>query len=288
MGKNFANNKEISLNRYLQDNITVEDFFQVIGQILGMLVKLQGEGMQILLDVHMMKILNGKIQFQMSAEDSIYEMEKIKSFLKELAFCAVFDGNEECQKVVLFLHYLDQLGDNCSVKTIYDYCNRDNEAPENLYSGSAGVDTPTPDGETGVLGVGFWKDLEQKYQKDYPEEDAGETGILDPNYWNRISGDAGNSGRQPRLVNVRNGQAVSITKDNFWIGKEDVDLLINKDTISRKHAVIVVKNGHYFVMDNGSTNKTFVDGHEISPKASVEIYGGTRIKFANEEYEFQI
>ena len=181
------------------------------------------------------------------------------------------------------------------------------------------------DGETGVLGDDFWKRLENQnqnlnqnqyespagYQNQYasPVESAGygryeaasangETGVLDPDFWKKLSqgtSGAGVSGagvqRQAtgRLVHAKTGNVVVINKENFWIGSRgDVDLQIDKDTVSRRHAQILVRQNHYFISDNDSTNKTFVEGKEIPPKASIELYDGMHVKFANEEYIFQL
>ncbi|MBO5986320.1 MAG: FHA domain-containing protein [Lachnospiraceae bacterium] len=123
---------------------------------------------------------------------------------------------------------------------------------------------------------------------------GGETGVLDPNFWQQLQGGAaqGAQGVQRchsgRLVHAKTGNVTVINKENFWIGKGDVDLKIDKDTVSRKHAQILVRQNHYFITDNGSTNKTYLEGKELPPNASVELYNGMHVKFANEEYIFQL
>ena len=131
-------------------------------------------------------------------------------------------------------------------------------------------------------------------------DSCDETGVLDQDVFektlnNSISGklktEEGTYGEDyiVQLVNVKKGEVIPINKDNFWIGKgTEADLRIQEEIVSRKHAVIITKNNHYFICDNGSTNKTFVNNKEIPPKASVEIFDGTKIKFANIEYEFRI
>ena len=41
-------------------------------------------------------------------------------------------------------------------------------------------------------------------------------------------------------------------------------------------------------MDNNSLNHTYVDGNQIASQIRVMITDGTRIKLANEEFEFKI
>lgn len=269
---------ESSLTKYLQGNILVEDYFSVVRQILDTLIKVQNGGMQIQLSIQTMRVCNKKVLFQMTAEDSIYELSNVKDFLKNLTFSCVFSGNQNFQKITSFMHFLDDGASSSSLGKIYEFFE---ERPR------VEVQKPIAEPEeTGVLDGGFWEQFEQRQTvqpvRNIPE-DAGETGVLDPAYW----GDAVQESAAI-LVNTKTKKVVSIAKDTFWIGKEAVDLQINKDTISRKHAVITKRNGHYFIMDNNSTNKTYVDNHEIPAKGSVEIFDGNRIKFADEEYEFQM
>ena len=164
------------------------------------------------------------------------------------------------------------------------------------------------DGETGVLSDDFWLRFENQNAPSAPSPSpagmgnvgryepagaGGETGVLDPNFWQKISqGNQGAGAQRPvngRLVHAKTGNVFVINKENFWIGsKGDVDLKIEKETVSRRHAQILVRQNHYFISDNDSTNKTYVDGKEITPKASVELFNGMRVKFANEEYIFQL
>lgn len=148
---------------------------------------------------------------------------------------------------------------------------------------------PSENGETGVLDPRFWDNMKHS-------SDQGETGVLDPNFWKSVDRSAKlnrtvaerNYRATASLVQLRGGVVTNIDSDSFWIGKENVDLILDKPTISRKHAVITRNDNHFFISDNGSTNKTYVDNQEIPPKASVEIFQGTKIRFAKEEYEFRI
>lgn len=79
----------------------------------------------------------------------------------------------------------------------------------------------------------------------------------------------------------------SVTGDSFLIGKRKscVDGYIDKDTISRIHSRMFVKNGSLYIADANSTNGTFVNGESIPPGKEVEIFPGDRILFADVEYE---
>ncbi len=118
-------------------------------------------------------------------------------------------------------------------------------------------------GETSVLGYG-----------------QGETTVLNGNNHVRAS-----------LTRVKTNEKVDITKQLFRVGKErnKVDYCVtNNNAVSRIHADIVYKNGQYFVIDNNSTNYTFVNGQMIAAKQEVALSDGDRIKFAEEEFIFNV
>lgn len=118
-------------------------------------------------------------------------------------------------------------------------------------------------GETSVLGYG-----------------GGETTVL-----------GGINQSKATLTRVKTNERVDIAKQLFRIGKErnKVDYCItNNNSVSRIHADIVFKNGAYFIIDNNSTNYTFVNGQMIPAKQEVAISDGDRIKFAEEEFIFKI
>lgn len=78
-----------------------------------------------------------------------------------------------------------------------------------------------------------------------------------------------------------------ITGESFLIGKkrDSIDGYIGRDTISRIHSRLAVRQGHLFIADANSTNGTFVNGKAIEPGKDVEIFSGDRILFADVEYE---
>lgn len=78
-----------------------------------------------------------------------------------------------------------------------------------------------------------------------------------------------------------------IAGESFVIGKKRdfVDGYIGRDTISRIHSRLFIKNERLFIADANSTNGTFVNGTAIEPGKDVEIFAGDRILFADVEYE---
>ena len=71
------------------------------------------------------------------------------------------------------------------------------------------------------------------------------------------------------------GQTVDIDEE-VVIGREDTDLAINDDELSRRHAVVRRHANRLQVEDLGSTNGTFVDGNRIAEPTL--LGGGAEIK----------
>ncbi len=118
-------------------------------------------------------------------------------------------------------------------------------------------------GETSVLGSG-----------------AGETSVL-----------SGNMQPAATLIRRKNGETARISKASFAIGRErqKVDFCVpDNNSVGRTHANIICKGGVYYIVDNNSTNFTFVNGNKIGPNQEVKLNSGDKIKLADEEFEFRM
>lgn len=96
---------------------------------------------------------------------------------------------------------------------------------------------------------------------------------------------------KPFLVRAKNNEIININKPVFRIGRdrEYADYLISDNTaISRAHANIISKDGEYFVKDVGSKYNTFVNGQMIQSRTEVKIEHATKIRFADEDFEFKL
>lgn len=95
----------------------------------------------------------------------------------------------------------------------------------------------------------------------------------------------------PSLNNVNTGEVISVNKPVFRIGKEKsyVDYFVaNNNAVSRSHADIITRGNKYFIMDLNSKNHTYVDGQMIPIRCEVEIFEGSKIRIANEEFIFRV
>jgi pSer/pThr/pTyr-binding forkhead associated (FHA) protein len=75
-------------------------------------------------------------------------------------------------------------------------------------------------------------------------------------------------GVAPPLYLVFGNQRYVIDKDQFIIGRgtKSSDLPIRDGNISRKHAVVIRRNGEYYIKDLGSTNGIDHNGERIEGK----------------------
>lgn len=95
----------------------------------------------------------------------------------------------------------------------------------------------------------------------------------------------------PYLIRYSTGERIEINKPAFRLGKESryVDYFVsNNDTVSRSHADIITRNGHYYVIDLHTTNYTYINGTILPEHTEVEIFDGNILKLANEEFEFHV
>lgn len=120
-------------------------------------------------------------------------------------------------------------------------------------------------GETTVLGVG---------------SEAGETTVLGASQAQII---------KPYLLRIKNNERIELNKPVFRIGKERsyVDYFVSDNTaVSRSHANIINRDNDFYIVDTNSTNHTYVNGSMIQSNVETKIEHGTKIRLANEDFEF--
>lgn len=91
------------------------------------------------------------------------------------------------------------------------------------------------------------------------------------------------------LLRVSNNEKIIIRGNRFRIGTEEksVDYCIADNcAVSRMHAEIIHRNNSYFIVDNNSTNHTFINEQEIRSKREMKLQNKSRIKLADEEFIF--
>lgn len=60
---------------------------------------------------------------------------------------------------------------------------------------------------------------------------------------------------------------IAINKSEFTIGRDpDNDLFIDNIGVSRCHTKVLFRNDHFYAVDNGSSNGTFVNGDQVEER----------------------
>lgn len=89
-----------------------------------------------------------------------------------------------------------------------------------------------------------------------------------------------------KLENISGGADIILTNFPLHIGSSasESDFVVENVMVSRKHAVITMECGGYYIEDMDSTNGTFVNGSRLSPYEPVLIKEGDQVFLANEKY----
>lgn len=95
----------------------------------------------------------------------------------------------------------------------------------------------------------------------------------------------------PYLIRLKNNEKINLDKPVFRIGKEKsyVDYFIGDNTaVSRSHANFITRDGGYYVVDTNSTNHTYINGQMIQSNLETKLSHKTKVRLANEDFEFRL
>lgn len=91
------------------------------------------------------------------------------------------------------------------------------------------------------------------------------------------------------ITRVKNGDKLDLKVQEVLIGRDPAVCnfhITGNTNIGRKHAKFVVKNGVTYIVDQNSTNGTFVNGARIQPNVEIALKNGDKIMLADEEFSF--
>lgn len=90
------------------------------------------------------------------------------------------------------------------------------------------------------------------------------------------------------MVPLNNGAAspieVGINEIKVGRSKDEADYRLKKNQISRVHARVFVEDGKLYVIDEASTNGTFINNARVTAHQANQINVGDVVAFATEEY----
>lgn len=81
---------------------------------------------------------------------------------------------------------------------------------------------------------------------------------------------------------VVGGQRVPLSGTRLVIGREDADVIVAGQGVSRRHAELIATPEGWFVRDLGSTNGTRLDGRRLEPGEAAAIQGPARLVFGSQ------
>lgn len=85
------------------------------------------------------------------------------------------------------------------------------------------------------------------------------------------------------------GEKIMLSRKKTVFGRDNTvcDVAITGfDGVSRQHGAVYNKDEQYYLVDMGSRNGTFVDGHRLSEKEKVLLMDGQTVRFGNATYTF--
>ena len=86
-----------------------------------------------------------------------------------------------------------------------------------------------------------------------------------------------------------------ITQEEFILGGKECyigklsgrgGLLLDYETVSRKHARMSIREGEWYIEDCGSSNGTFVNNYRLDQGEMIQLMQGDELRFADREYLF--
>lgn len=311
----------ISLNQYLRETVLNKRLF---GSLLSNVFNIQQELQSAHFRFECLLLNFGKIKVDPASKAlyfiyipiQFYNNETtLKQFLLEIINHATFDQKEDLTYVKEYIEILNKgvnfslfdLGEyiktltekrpskqfkycpNCGREVSHDanncpYCNTSFHKSKNFGGQKEKFYDPNPAKSDLEVPNGFGK-KEQPPTKPIYDDGDYPTGVL--------GGPLNNPHDEEKMVGfltrVRTGETVEINKDKFVVGKSaNSDFVITGNKyISRSHAIFLRKNNEFFIVDDESLNKTYVNTKEIEPNKEIQIFNNTKIKLSNEEFLFQ-
>lgn len=128
-----------------------------------------------------------------------------------------------------------------------------------------------------IIGVQELPDIDEEMTMMIDDINEDETMILDELQKNIFS-----------AYIIDKDKKIAIDKSEFVIGKKNADYIIDEKYISRRHAIIIERNGNFYIKDEKSKNFTFLNSVQLSPDKYYELKNGYIIKLGIYELKFEM
>jgi diguanylate cyclase (GGDEF)-like protein len=105
--------------------------------------------------------------------------------------------------------------------------------------------------------------------------------LIDPERQSQL----GRTGTLTVLQGADVGAILALTRDVNILGRDpEIDVTVEDDSVSRRHARITLRDGHYEIEDLGSTNGTYVAGGLVSGR--IRLLDGVRVQLGHTIFRF--
>ncbi|MDE6209395.1 MAG: FHA domain-containing protein [Lachnospiraceae bacterium] len=316
----------VSLKEYLQSVTSKTKFINIVLSILDMIKESQGMMLHtknfILNTEHIFIEIQSKKLMYVYLPIVNYDAEiDFSEIFYNLAFDTVFNQFEDCSYVKEYINYFN-VHPNFSVYDFETFIREMNG--ENISYGDKKVNIessiqPKKKADTIFQNTMYasTSDLDRKIAnvahpskilsntKNESNSEINETSILGAANYGTTVLDEAEQGTTilsseilgvtkviyPTIIRKNTNEEIYINKNCFTVGKSSTsDYCINdNNAISRKHASIITTNDNrYFIIDENSTNGTYIDDIKIESKIEIEILPNQLLRFADVEFEFKV
>ena len=90
-----------------------------------------------------------------------------------------------------------------------------------------------------------------------------------------------------KLIAADGSREFALHLGDNTVGRENADVLLSHNTISRSHAAVIVDADRVWVEDRGSTNGTLIDGQKIAADEKAELKDGSEVMFGSFVLKYQ-
>lgn len=139
------------------------------------------------------------------------------------------------------------------------------------------VSAPMPDANATIIGTSV-KCPVCGTENSPTEKYCGDCGFLLASTPGEV-GEVAEVSPQPKLVASDREHLLKVGENT--VGREGTDVLLEDQTVSRRHAIVVLEDGKVFVEDLGSTNGTSVNGAQVAKGERTEVESGAELKFGS-------
>ena len=91
------------------------------------------------------------------------------------------------------------------------------------------------------------------------------------------------------LKRVKSGEVIPVGCSPFHIGRAtapDGYAIVENRSVSRRHATLLLRNDVCYLRDNGSLNKTYLNGVMLVPNTEYALKNGDCLRFSSEEFVY--